>query len=136
MEIEGEGLQDMFTTGDRQERVQIEAFFFFSVLDPSGPSLLLLSGDPRTRRKARLRASSLRGAWSPAARETAAVKRWRRTVRFPSGEREGEREVVKLDLRGLTVVKGNGGFTLGKRIFFVDALFPLTPLQSRLSVKS
>jgi hypothetical protein len=136
-EMEGEGLQDVFTPGDRQERVQIEAFFFFSELDPSGPSLLLLSGDPRTRKKARLRATSLRGAWSPAAREMAAVKRWRRTVRCGSlREREGEREAVKLDLRGLTAVKGNGGFTLGKRIFFVDALFPLTPLRSRLSVKS
>jgi hypothetical protein len=28
---------------------------------------------------------------------------------FPSGEREGEREALKLDLRGLTSVKGNVG---------------------------
>jgi hypothetical protein len=41
---------------------------------------------------------------------------------------------VKLDLRGLTAVKGNGLFTPGKGIFFEDALFPLTPL--RLSIKS
>jgi hypothetical protein len=51
-EKEGEGLQDVFTPGERQERVQIEAFFFFFVLDPSGPSLLLLSGDPRMRKEA------------------------------------------------------------------------------------
>jgi hypothetical protein len=51
-EMEGEDLQDLFTPGDRQERVQVEAFFFFffSVLDLSGPSLILLSGDPRTRK--------------------------------------------------------------------------------------
>jgi hypothetical protein len=49
-EMEDEDLQDVFMPGDRQERVQIEAFFFFSVLDPSGPSLLLLSGDSRTRK--------------------------------------------------------------------------------------
>jgi hypothetical protein len=73
--------------------VQIEAFFFFSVLDPSGPSLLLLSGDPRTRKEARLRAGSPQEAWSPAAREAAAVKRWRRKVRCGSlRERERERE--------------------------------------------
>jgi hypothetical protein len=86
-EKEGEGLQDVFTPGDRQEGVQIEAFFFFSVLDPSGPSLLLLSGDPRTRKEARLRVSSLRGAWSPAARETVEKDG---AVRFPSGERGRE----------------------------------------------
>jgi hypothetical protein len=91
-EMEGEDLQDLFTPGDRQERVQVEAFFFFSVLDPSGPSLILLSGDPRTRKGARLRAGSPQEVWSPAAREAAAVKRWRRTVRcgFPSGERGRE----------------------------------------------
>jgi hypothetical protein len=134
-EMEGEDLQDLFTPGDRQERVQIEAFFF-SVLDPSGPSLLLFSGDPRTRKEARLRAGSPQEAWSPAARDAAAVERWRRTVRCGSlRESEREREAVKLDLSWLTAVKGNGWFTLGKGIFFVDALFPLTPLRSRQSVK-
>jgi hypothetical protein len=59
----------------------------------------------------------------------------RGAVRLTSREREKEKE-GKLDLRGMTAVKGNGGFTLGKRIFFVDALFLLTPLRSRLSVKS
>jgi hypothetical protein len=57
-------------------------------------------------------------------------------VRFFLRERERERGAVKLDLRGLTAVKRNGWFTLGKGIFFEDALFPLTPLRSRLSVKS
>jgi hypothetical protein len=38
-EMEDEDLQEMFTPGDRQERVQIEAFFFFSVRDPSEPFL-------------------------------------------------------------------------------------------------
>jgi hypothetical protein len=28
--MEGEDLQDVFTPGDQQERVQVEAFFFFS----------------------------------------------------------------------------------------------------------
>jgi hypothetical protein len=51
-------------------------------------------------------------------------------------EREGEREAVKVDLSGLTAVKGKGWFTLGKGIFFEDALFPLTPLRLRLSAKS
>jgi hypothetical protein len=37
--MEDEDLQEMFTPGDRQERVQIEAFFFFSVRDPSEPFL-------------------------------------------------------------------------------------------------
>jgi hypothetical protein len=92
-EMEGEDLQNLFTPGDRQERVRIEAFFFFFVLDPSEPSLTLLSGDPRTRKAARLRAGSPQEVWSPAAREAAAAKWWRRTVwcGFPSGEREGER---------------------------------------------
>jgi hypothetical protein len=92
-EMEDEDLQEMFTPGDRQERVQIEAFFFFSVQDPSEPSLTLPRGDPRTRKAARLRAGSPQEVWSPAAREAAAVRRWRRTVRcgFLSGEREGER---------------------------------------------
>jgi hypothetical protein len=135
-EMEGEDLQDEFTPGDRRERVQIEAFFFFSVLDPSGPSLLLLSGDPRTRKEARLRPGSPQEAWSPAAREAVEVKRWIRMVRCGFlRERERGREAVKLDLRWLTAVKGNGWFTLGKGIFFVDALFPLTPLRLRLSVK-
>jgi hypothetical protein len=91
-EMEDEDLQDEFTPGDRQERVQIWAFFFFSVLDPSGPSLLLLSSDPQTRKGARLRAGNPQEVWSPAAREAAAVKRWRRTVQcgFPSGERGRE----------------------------------------------
>jgi hypothetical protein len=91
-EMEGEDLQDLFTPGDRQERVQVEAFFFFSVLDPSGPSLILLSGDPWTRKGARLRAGSPQEVWSPAAREAATVKRWRRAVRcgFPSRERGRE----------------------------------------------
>jgi hypothetical protein len=108
--------------------VQVEAFFFFSVLDPSGLSLILLNSDPRTRKGARLRAGSPQEVWSPAAREEAAVKRWRRTVRcgavFPSGEREGEREALKLDLRGLTSVKGNGGFTLGKKNILRRCLIP------------
>jgi hypothetical protein len=34
------------------------------------------------------------------------------------------------------MVKGNGGLTLGKSIFSADALFLLTVLQLRLSVKS
>jgi hypothetical protein len=38
--------------------VRIEAFFFFSVQDPSEPSFTLPSGDPRTRKAARLRAGS------------------------------------------------------------------------------
>jgi hypothetical protein len=107
-EMEGEDLQNLFTPGDRQDRVRIEAFFFFSVLDPSEPSLTLLSGDPRTRKAARLRVCSPQEVWSPAVREAAAAKRrWRRMVQcgFPSGER-GEREAVKVDLRGLTAVKG------------------------------
>jgi hypothetical protein len=49
--------------------------------------------------------------------------------------REKERE-GKLDLREMTAVKGNGGFTLGKGIFSSDALFLLTPLQLRLSTKT
>jgi hypothetical protein len=71
--------------------VQVEAFFFFSVLDPSGLSLILLNSDPRTRKGARLRAGSPQEVWSPAAREEAAVKRWRRTVRcgFPFGRERG-----------------------------------------------
>jgi hypothetical protein len=115
--------------------VQNEAFFFFSVQDPSRPSLLLLSGDPWTRKEARLRASSPQGAWSPAAREAAAVKRWRRAERCGSlREREGcgKAGSKRVDC----AVKGNNGLTLGKRIFFVDALFLITPLRSRLSVKS
>jgi hypothetical protein len=46
--------------------------------------------------------------WSPAAREAAAVRRWRRMVRAVFlREREREREgAVKLDLRELTAVKG------------------------------
>jgi hypothetical protein len=133
--MEGEDLQDVFTPGDRQERVQIEAFFFFSVLDPSGPSLLLLSGDPRTRKEARLRAGSPQEAWSPAAREAATVKRWRRTVRCGS-LREIERErSYKTGSEMVDCGERDSWFTLGKGIFFVDALFPLTPLRSRLSVK-
>jgi hypothetical protein len=91
-EMEDEDLQEMFTSGGRQERVQIEAFFFFSVQDPSEPSLTLPSGDPRTSKAARLRAGSPQEVWSPAAREAAAVMRWRRAVRcgFPSGERGRE----------------------------------------------
>jgi hypothetical protein len=91
-EMEDEDLQEMFTPGDRQERVQIDAFFFFSVQDQSKPSLTLPSGDPRTRKAARLRAGSPQEMWSPAAREAAAVRRWRRMVRcgFPSGERGRE----------------------------------------------
>jgi hypothetical protein len=57
----------------------------------------------------------------------------RGAVRLPSCERKGE---GKLDLREMTAVKGNGGFTLGKGIFSADALFLLTPLRLRLSVKS
>jgi hypothetical protein len=34
------------------------------------------------------------------------------------------------------MVKGSGGLTLGKSIFSADALFRLTVLQLRLSVKS
>jgi hypothetical protein len=49
--------------------------------------------------------------------------------------REKERE-GKLDVREMTAVKGNGGFTLGKGIFSSDALFLLTPLQLRLSAKT
>jgi hypothetical protein len=73
----------------------------------ANPSLTLSSGDPRTREAARLRAGSPQEVWSPAAREATAVRRWRRMVRssFPSGEREGEREAVKVDLSGLTAVK-------------------------------
>jgi hypothetical protein len=91
-EMEGEDLQDVFTPGNRQERVQVEAFFFFSVLDPSGLSLILLSSDPRTRKGARLRAGSPQEVWSPAAREAVAVRQWRRMVRcgFPSRERGRE----------------------------------------------
>jgi hypothetical protein len=56
--MEDEDLQEMFTPGDRQERVQIDAFFFFSERGPSEPSLTLPSGDPRTRKAARLRVGS------------------------------------------------------------------------------
>jgi hypothetical protein len=38
-EMEDEDLKEMFTPGDRQERVQIDTFFFFSELDPSEPFL-------------------------------------------------------------------------------------------------
>jgi hypothetical protein len=37
-EMEDEDLQEMFTPGNRQERLRIEAFFFF-VRDPSEPFL-------------------------------------------------------------------------------------------------
>jgi hypothetical protein len=57
-EMEDEDLQEMFTPGNRQERVRIEAFFFFSIRDPSEPSFTLPSGDPRTRKAVRLRAGS------------------------------------------------------------------------------
>jgi hypothetical protein len=55
---------------------------------------------------------------------------------FPSGERGREGCGKAGSERVDCAVKGNGGLTLGKRIFFVDALFLLTPLRSRLSVKS
>jgi hypothetical protein len=41
-------------------------------------------------------------------------------------EKERERE-GKLDLREMTAVKGNGGFTLGKGIFSSDAVTPDFP---------
>jgi hypothetical protein len=45
-EMEDEDLQEMFTPGNRQERVWIEAFFFFSVRDPSEPFLGTLQRRP------------------------------------------------------------------------------------------
>jgi hypothetical protein len=36
-EKEDEDLQSLYTPGNRQERMRIEAFFFFSVRDPSEP---------------------------------------------------------------------------------------------------
>jgi hypothetical protein len=88
-EMEDEDLQEIFTSGGRQERVQIEAFFFFSVRDPSEPSLTLPSDDPRTRKAAQLRAGSPQEVWSPAAREAVAVEK-DGAVRFSFG-RERER---------------------------------------------
>jgi hypothetical protein len=59
---------------------------------------------------------------------------WSGAVSFR--ESESERDAVNPDLRWLTAVKGKDWFTLGKGIFFEDALFPLTPLRLRLSAKS
>jgi hypothetical protein len=42
---------------------------------------------------------------------------------FPSGER-GREGSGELDLRGLTAVKGNGGFTLGKKNILRRCLIP------------
>jgi hypothetical protein len=56
--MEDGDLQGLFTPENRQERMRIEAFFFFSVRDPSEPSFTLPSGDPRTRKAAWLRADS------------------------------------------------------------------------------
>jgi hypothetical protein len=76
--------------------------------------------------------------WSPAAREAAAVRRWRGWCgavfsfgRERGREGSGESRSERVD-RG----EGKGWFTLGKGIFFEDALFPLTPLRLRLSAKS
>jgi hypothetical protein len=44
--MEDEDLQEMFTPGNRQERVRIEAFFFFSVRDPCEPFLDALQRRP------------------------------------------------------------------------------------------
>jgi hypothetical protein len=45
-EMEDEDLQEMFTPGNRQEGVRIEAFFFFSVRDPCEPFLDTLQRRP------------------------------------------------------------------------------------------
>jgi hypothetical protein len=52
---------------------------------------------------------------------------------FASRERGGSGESGS---ERLTAVKGKGWFSLGKGIFFEDALFPLTPFRLRLSAKS
>jgi hypothetical protein len=44
--MEDEDLQEMFTPGKRQERVRIEAFFFFFEQDPSEPFLGTLQRRP------------------------------------------------------------------------------------------
>jgi hypothetical protein len=67
------------------------------------------------------------------------VMRWRRAVRCGcrrERERGRERRGKTRSERVDCVVKGNGRLTLGKRIFSADALFLLTVLLLRLSVKS
>jgi hypothetical protein len=74
-EKEDEDLQSLYTLRNRQERMRIGAFFFFTYGIRAIPPLALSSSDPRTREAAQLRAGSPQKVRSPAAREAAAVRR-------------------------------------------------------------